>query len=130
MPAFGKRIAPARIDALAAFIAAEEARAAASAAALDAYAAAFNRYQAAIQRILGQLEPLAAPPVLRPSHRAELRTLRRAAALSGTVGAALGRRDVAAANKAIRDLFATSATADQASTREAAAAAVRPTTAA
>jgi hypothetical protein len=54
-----------------------------------------------------------------------LRTLRRAAALSGTVGAALGRRDVAAANKAIRDLFATSATADQASTREAAAAAVR-----
>jgi mono/diheme cytochrome c family protein len=125
MPAFAKRIAPARIDALAAFIAAEEARAAASNAALEAYAAAFSRYQGALRGMLKTLESLSAPPVLRPTHVAEVRTLRRTAGLSGAVAAALRGRHLGAANKAIRELFATAATAHQVGTRRAAAAAVR-----
>jgi mono/diheme cytochrome c family protein len=124
MPAFAKRIAPARIDALAEFIAAEEARAAASNAVLDAYGAAFARYQGSLESILKALEALSPPSVLRPTHVAELRTLRRTAGLSGSVAAALREQHLAAANKAIRELFATAATADQAGTRRAAAAAV------
>jgi len=125
MPALAKRIPPARIDALAAFIAAEEARAAASNAALDAYAAAFSHYQGALQGMLKALESLSAPSVLRPTHDAEVRTLRRTAGLSGAVSAALRGRHLPAANKAIRELFATAATADQDATRRASAAAVR-----
>ena len=124
MPAFAKRLAPAKIDALAAFVSSAEAQAAANTSQLDAYAAAFTRYRDSVGAITTALERLSAPPVLRPSYLAELRTLRRAASLSGTVGAALTRRDVPAANKAIRELFASAAAAGQASTRRAAAAAV------
>jgi hypothetical protein len=123
MPAFAKRIAPAKIDALASFVSSAEVRAAASTSALDAYAAAFTRYRDSLAGVTAALERLTAPPVLRPTHLAELQTLGRAAALSGSVGAALTRRDVAAANKGIRQLFATAA-ARQSSTRQAAAAAV------
>jgi mono/diheme cytochrome c family protein len=124
MPAFAKRLSPAKIDSLAAFVSSAEARAAAGKASLDAYAAAFAGYSHALGGIVGSLRRLDPPPVLRPTWEAELRTLGRAATLSGSVAGALGRRDVSAANKGIRELFTTAATADQASTRRAAAAAV------
>ena len=125
MPAFAKKLKPAEIDAVAAFVASEEAREAASGAALDAYAAAFVRYRDALRGVLAALGRLEAPPVLAPTLRAELRTLGRAAALSGIVGRSLARRDVVAANRAIRQLFAAAAAAGQPSMRTAAAAAVR-----
>jgi mono/diheme cytochrome c family protein len=125
MPAFAKRLAPAKIDALASFVSAAEAEAAANTSQLDAFAAAFTRYRDSIEHITAALERLSAPPVLRPTYLAELRTLTRAATLSGTVGAALTRRDVPTANKAIRELFSSAAAAGQASTGRAAAAAVR-----
>src|SRR5207248_1671873 len=89
------------------------------------YEAAFARYRDSTESIVAELDGLSAPPVLRPSLLAELRTLRRTSRLSGSVAAALHGRDVVAANKGIRQLFATAATANQASTRQAAAAAVR-----
>jgi mono/diheme cytochrome c family protein len=125
MPAFGKRLAPAEIDALAAFVSSAEARAAANTAALDAYAAAFRRYHDSLDGIARALGRLSPPALLRPTLEAELRTLGRAATLSGSVSAALTRRDVPAANSAIRELFATAAAAGRASTQRAAAAAVR-----
>jgi len=125
MPAFGKRLAPAKIDAVAAFVSSAEARAAANASALDAYAAAFTRYHDSLDDIVEALRRLTPPPVLRATYDAELRTLGRAATLSGSVGAALTGRDVPAANKAIRELFATAAAAGRGSARRAAAAAVR-----
>jgi hypothetical protein len=63
--------------------------------------------------------------LLQPSFQAELKTLRRASTLSGSVGAALTRRDVTAANRGIRELFASAAAAGQASTQRAVTAAVR-----
>jgi mono/diheme cytochrome c family protein len=125
MPAFAKRLPPDKIDSLAAFVSSSEARAAAGKASLDAYAAAFAGYRDALDGIVKALRALSPPAVLQPTWQAELRTLGRAATLSGSVAGALGRRDVSAANKGIRELFTTAATADQASTRQAAAAAVR-----
>jgi hypothetical protein len=125
MHAFAKRLPPDRIDSLAAFVSSAEARAAAGKASLDAYAAAFADYRDALDGIVGALRALSPPAVLQPTWQAELRTLGRAAALSGSVAGALGRRDVSAANKGIRELFTTAAAADQASTRQDAAAAVR-----
>ena len=125
MPAFAKRIAPKNIDQLAAFVSSAEAHQAANAAVLDAYAAAFENYRDAAAGILTSLRGLNAPPVLAPTRQAELRTLGRAAQLSGSVATALRNRDVSAANQAIRRLFASAAAADQESTRKAAAAAVR-----
>jgi mono/diheme cytochrome c family protein len=125
MPAFAKRIAPKNIDQLAAFVSAAEAHEAANSATLDAYAAAFDGYRDAAAAVLASLRRLDAPPVLEPSRQAELRTVGRAAQLSGVVATSLRKRDVAAANAAIRRLFASAAAADQAGTRNAAAAAVR-----
>jgi mono/diheme cytochrome c family protein len=125
MPAFAKRIAPKNIDQLAAFVSASEAHEAANSATLDAYAAAFDNYRKAAAGVLASLQSLDAPPVLEPTRQAELRTVGRAAELSGSVGAALRKRDVPDANAAIRGLFASAAAADQQSTRKAAAAAVR-----
>jgi len=125
MPRYAKKLAPAKIDALATFVSSAEDRAAANKASLDAYAAAFTAYGDSLEGILAALRRLNAPPVLRPTWQAELRTLGRAATLSGSVAGALGDRDVAAANKGIRDLFASAAAADQPTTRRAAAAAVR-----
>ena len=75
--------------------------------------------------MLASLRRLHAPSVLEPSHRAEVRTVGRAAQLSGVVATSLRKRDVPAANDAIRRLFASVASADQGSTQKAAAAAVR-----
>jgi hypothetical protein len=125
MPSFAKRLMPARIDALASFVSSAETRAAAGKDALAAYASAFSDYHDALGGIVEGLRSLSPPPVLRPTWQAEVRTLDRAATLSGSVAGALERRDVPTANKAIRALFVTAATADQTATREAAAAAVR-----
>ena len=124
MPAYTKRLPAAEIDSLAAFVSSAEAKAAANKAALGAYAAAFTAYRDALGGIVGALRRLSPPPVLRSTWQAEVRTLGRAETLSGTVAAALDREDAAAANKAIRDLFATAAAADQPTTRRAARAAV------
>jgi mono/diheme cytochrome c family protein len=125
MPAFTKRIAPKNIDQLAAFVSSAEAHEAANATTLDAYATAFENYRDAAAGVLASLRRLDAPPVLEPSRQAELRTVGRAAQLSGVVAASLRKRDVPAANAAIRRLFASVASADQTSTQKAAAAAVR-----
>lgn len=124
MPAFAKKLKPADIDLVAAFISSAEAHAAASNAVLDAYAAAFSRYHEALQGILASLEPLDAPAVLEPTFQAELLTLGRASRLSGRVGSALTSRDVVVANQAIRQLFATAAAASSAETHKAVVAAV------
>jgi len=125
MPAYAKRIAPKNIDALASFVAGEEARQAANGATLDAYSSAFRHYQDALQGVADELNDLGAPPVLRPTLLAERRTLGHAAALSDSVAASLKRRDLDAANTAIRQLFNVAASADQSSTRRSAADAVR-----
>jgi mono/diheme cytochrome c family protein len=125
MPAFARKLPPAKIQAVAAFVSGAEARQAENNAVLDAYAAAFTHYQASLDAILGRLRRLEAPPVLHPTWEAEVRTLGRAARLSGTVGTSLTRRDTGAANAAIRQLFATAASAGQGATRTATAAAVR-----
>jgi mono/diheme cytochrome c family protein len=125
MPAFAKKIAPKDIAALASFVSGEEARQAANGATLDAYSAAFAHYHDALQGVVDELDSLGAPPVLRPTLLAERRTLGRAATLSASVAAALTRRDLNAANAAIRQLFNVAASADQASTRRSAADAVR-----
>jgi mono/diheme cytochrome c family protein len=124
MPAYAKRIAPRNIDALASFVAGEEARQAANGATLDAYGAAFRRYHDTLQGVADELNRLRAPPVLRPTLLAERRTLGRAAALSDSVAASLKRRDLDAANAAIRELFNVAASADEATTRRSAADAV------
>jgi cytochrome c6 len=125
MPSFEKSLSPAKISALGSFVSGAEGREAANGAVLDAYASAFTRYRDSLAGVVKALEQLSAPPVLRPTLHAELKTLGRAATLSGSVGAALTRRDVAAANKGIRQLFASAAAAGQAGTQRAAAAAVR-----
>ena len=115
MPSFAKSLSAAQISSLASFVSTAESRDAANSAVLDAYASAFNRYRDSLDVVLKALERLSAPPLLQPSLQAELSTLRRASTLSGSVGAALTRRDVAAANKGIRQLFASAAPAGQAS---------------
>jgi mono/diheme cytochrome c family protein len=125
MPAFAKKLTPARIQSVAAFVSGAEAHEAANNAVLDAYAAAFNHYRGSLEAILGDLKALRAPPVLQPTLDAELQTLARAARLSGSVGTSLTNRDVTAANAAIRKLFTTAAAAGQGATRQATAAAVR-----
>jgi len=125
MPAFATSLSSAKIAALASFVSAVETREAANGAILDAYAAAFAHYRNSVQLILEKLDRLSAPPVLLPTLLAERETLGRVATLSGSAAAALHRRDVSAANKAIKQLFASAATAGQGSTRRAQAAAVR-----
>ena len=109
--------------ALAAFVSSAESRQSTNSAVLNAYAAAFTRYRDSVQLVLDKLEQLNAPPVLHPTLVAERKTLGRTATLSGSVAAALHRKDVSAANKAIKQLFASAAAAGQASTQRAAAAA-------
>jgi mono/diheme cytochrome c family protein len=125
MPSFAKSLAPAQISSLASFVSTAESHDAANSAVLDAYASAFNRYRDSLDGVLKALDRLNAPPLLQPSRQAELSTLRRASTLSGSVGAALTRRDVVAANRGIRQLFASAASAGQASTQRAVVAAVR-----
>jgi mono/diheme cytochrome c family protein len=123
MPSFAKRLPPAKITALAAFVSSAESRQSTNSAVLNAYAAAFTRYRDSVQLVLDKLEQLNAPPVLHPTLVAERKTLGRTATLSGSVAAALHRKDVSGANKAIKQLFASAAAAGQASTQRAAAAA-------
>ena len=123
MPSFAKHLSPAKITTLAAFVSSAESRQSTNSAVLNAYAAAFTRYRDSVQLVLGKLDRLTAPPVLLPTLVAERQTLGRTAMLSGTVAAALHRKDVTAANKAIKQLFASAAAAGQASTQRGAAAA-------
>ena len=125
MPSFAKRLSPAKVTALATFVSSAESRQSTNTAVLKAYAAAFTRYRDSIQLVVGKLDGLTAPPVLHPTLVTERQTLRRTATLSGSVAAALLRQDVTAANKAIKQLFASAAAAGQASSQRAAAAAVR-----
>jgi len=124
MPPFAKKLTPAAIHSVAAFVADAEAREAANSASLEAYAAAFDHYRRSLDGILTALRGLDAPPVMQPTLQAELQTLGRAARLSGTVGTSLAQRDVAAANTAIRQLFASASSAGKGATRQATAAAV------
>jgi mono/diheme cytochrome c family protein len=125
MPPFAKRLTPAQITALASFVSTAESRQSVNKAVLDAYAAAFAHYRDGVQLILDRLDRLTAPPVLRPTLVAEQETLGRVASLSGSAAAALQHQDVVAANKAIKQLFASAAAAGQGSTQHAQAAAVR-----
>src|SRR5262249_4805663 len=102
LPAYAKRITPKDIDAPPALVAGEEARQAANGATLDAYSAAFHNYHDALQGVVVELDGLGAPPVLRPTLLAERETLARSAALADSVAASLKRRDLDAANTAIR----------------------------
>lgn len=125
MPSFAKRLSATKIGALASFVSFAESRQSTNSVVLNAYAAAFSRYGASVRGVVDEVALLSAPPLLHPSFVAERATLERAATLSGSVATALHRQDVSAANKAIKQLFASAAAAGQASTQRAIAAAVR-----
>ena len=118
MPAYGKALTAAQIGALATYVAsaaghpaaapAAGASAKAPAAAPDvytAYAAAFAHYRMAIEPVLVRLAGLTAPPELRPVLVAQRHALARSISLCREIEAALGKHNVAAANKAIQKLF-------------------------
>jgi mono/diheme cytochrome c family protein len=126
MPSFATALSAAQVSALASFVASSESAPPSTTAVLDAFAAAFVRYGGSLRAVRADLDRLVAPPVLRPTWLAERRLLSQGVALCATIGADLARRDVAAANAAIRRLFLAVATGTSAARdRRAAAAAVR-----
>lgn len=99
--------------------------AAGSAVPLDRYAVAFGGYGDALRPVNTRLRALVAPPILRPGLEAERAAIRRSVELCDAIRTALGRRDIAAANKAIHSLFSVSATLNGAGTQARQAAAAR-----
>jgi hypothetical protein len=93
------------------------------AAVLSDLSAAFATYQASLASVLRKLDGLSAPPALHATFASEQRILQRSITLSATVVAALKRKDVPAANAAIRTLLEVNGQANAAAAQKAEAAA-------